>query len=554
MEIELPDGTILEAPDDADPKKVVAGYRQNNRKALEAKYKAEVNNPTEGMSTDDKFAAGLASGVARVGRGAVNLALPDFLTPKFASDENIKNANERDKALGETWEGGTGQFLGEAGATAPLGAVSAPLKGIRGASVLARALRNPATRAAVEGAVASAATANPGERGASAAMGGVMGGGLSGVAQGGGRLLKGLVKKSQAAQDVQHIAAQHGEDIFLPISQAADDKGISGAAKFLYKEALPVLPLTKGRLNKQGEQAAEKLREIALRDSLPPGMALPKGAGDDVSSAVTAMKTEFDKAYDDTVKSYVFNLPTSTEIVKAIQASAPKNSVINKQTVDSISESVDKIMSKFSDGKPTIDGTNLLNAKREIGDLIAMAKGDEKGPIRAAQKILDDVVDRDLTQGGSAQNLADLQKYKDLTPAWRAFRPVKEAAEAIPEKDGQFTFRALARKAKNSPEQRLLGKAGFRTVDQPASGANFPGRTALGLAGVAGIGGFGSIPAAATIMGIGHGLVNKSTQKALMGDTTTQQALVRALRKIPGPVRSGVRNALVSDTTEDMME
>ena len=61
MEIELPDGTVLDAPDDADIKKVVQGYRA-------AQAKKNTPDPTELMSPLQRSIAQFQLGVINTGR------------------------------------------------------------------------------------------------------------------------------------------------------------------------------------------------------------------------------------------------------------------------------------------------------------------------------------------------------------------------------------------------------------------------------------------------------------------------------------------------------
>lgn len=568
MEIELPNGLVLEAPDGADPKTIVANYRAKERERLSELYRNEdklLYNPTSGMSGGQKFRAGIGSGMMKMARGATNLALPESITPEWASTETIREAKNLDKPLGDTGAGAAGQLIGEVASTLPLGvATGAALKGAqmlraapRTASVLTRALGNPAGRAALEGAASGAIAADPEERGSGAATGAALGATMAKLAQGGGRIIRGLVKKSDAAQDLAQLASQHGEDIFVPISQAADEGDlISRVAKTTYKEALPIIPGVKGKLQRQGAAAAEKLREISVREALPPGMALPKSAGNKVLEATGAIQRGFDQAYDDTIKSYAFNVPGNfkDEVARKVAASAGKNSKVNSQTVEKVSGMVDDIMKQFSDGQKTIDGTNLLNVKRGISEMMKFAKGHEKGPLQAADEMIDDLIVTELKQGGSAANVADLKKYLELTPAYRAFKPVKSAAESAVPSEGRFLFRTLAQRAKRSPEQRLIGQLGAQTVDMPAATGTLTGKILanLGMMG-AGFGAFMAPLAVAGTMAGGQVLASKPVQRGLMGDLATQKVMAELLRRNPELMRmagSGVRGAITAETVE----
>lgn len=63
IEIELPDGTILEAPDNADVSAVAKNY-------MARQQQTPAYNPTEGMSGGEKFLVGMGKAFADLGRGA----------------------------------------------------------------------------------------------------------------------------------------------------------------------------------------------------------------------------------------------------------------------------------------------------------------------------------------------------------------------------------------------------------------------------------------------------------------------------------------------------
>jgi hypothetical protein len=591
MEIELPDGTVLEAPDDADIKKVVQGYRQSqttarmaakdpaeydvNSNQYKARYGAQdsmqVKTPDmdpgqqqamldmglspsqfaqrfgkqkEAPTVDPNQKAALGSGMLRGWKGLTNLVLPDSLTPEWASDKNIQEMDQRDEELPMA-----GKLAGNLAATAPLsGALGAAQRGATALStaskapaLLTRALGSGATRAALEGGTQGAIYADPEHQGEGALVGAALGTGLHGLGKVGGRVLRGAVEKSESAKALEQLAAQHGDEIFLPLAQAASDDGlISPLAKGFYKDALPIVPTVKGQLEKQSTKAADKLREISVKEALPSGSPLPPNSGSKVGAAVKTLEKEFDDAYDQTVKSYSFNVPKDLDakIGAAIKAGTDPKTVVNKTTASKVIAEVKALFAQFSDGKPHIDGQNLLNVKRMISKLIGEAENHEKGAFRSADKMIDDLIETEMKQGGKAQNLADLKRYKDLTPAYRAFSPLATVAEGAADKEGRFLFRSLAKEAEHSPEQRLIGQIGADTVDKPATGSSLVGKILGGAAtGGAGIGAFMAPAATAAVVGGGRLLGSKGVQKALMGDTKLQKMLVELLRKYPNAAR-----------------
>jgi hypothetical protein len=278
LEIELPDGTVLDAPDGADPKAVVKGYQ---RSQLIAKNPAEYDPNSKQFEerygpVQDAFTEGVGSGAVRVARGLGNLEQKAINLHPLAkviggvklpevSDEEIREQDKMDSPLARTRRGSLGQAAGQAMAatvaTAPLGALGGLSKG---GSVLGRTLGNPTTIAALEGAVGGAAAADPNEQGTGAAKGAATSAIISKFLEGGGRLTKGLVKKNEAVRDLE---AEAGKNLDIPISQAAsDDDLISRGFRAAYQEGLPNVIGVKGQLARQSKQALSNAQNSTSSD------------------------------------------------------------------------------------------------------------------------------------------------------------------------------------------------------------------------------------------------------------------------------------------------
>lgn len=98
MEIELPDGTVLDAPDGADPKVVVANYNRGRTRAAET----ATLNAMPGM---DRFAVGLARplirtalGIKQLSGSPVNLAV-DEQGGLIGTDSELPTLSDEDKAV-----------------------------------------------------------------------------------------------------------------------------------------------------------------------------------------------------------------------------------------------------------------------------------------------------------------------------------------------------------------------------------------------------------------------------------------------------------------------
>lgn len=576
MEIELPDGTVLDAPDNADVKSVVRGYRLAKIKAgnpgeydPESQEFKDKNNPTNGMSTLAKLGAGFDSGLVRGARGATSLLTkamnrlynptgPDVLeTPDFASDETIKEQDKLDKPLSETGAGFTGQLGGQVAATLPLALASGGSTGAAtGAGLLARALASAPARAAVEGAASSAMYADPDEQGKASGEGAMLGSALSTLAGGGGRLVRGLVKKSQAAQDLEHLAAQNGEEIEIPLSQAAsEDDTTSRLVKTLYKEGLPYVPGATGKLNKQAEQSMNQFRGMALAEGAPDSLRLAEDAGAQPLIARDSMKESFDKGYEDTVKGSVFQIPSDfkARVTQNIKSEVPD---VDKVTLKKAVRIADYYIRRFSDDArpdlltggtlpPVMSGNNILNVKNALSEVIKSAPNHEKGAYVAAQGEVQKVIDRIL------ENRNTKEAYDALSEPYRNFTVLNAAIRKAAAKGGKFTPAQLATSAarKNNRQLMDMGSLGNEVLGSAVAKPSTAGRL-LTYVGIGGLGvGAGPIAALGAVLG-GNAMATKTVQRALLGDTAAQKILKNLAAKNPEmsrAIEASLRNAATTE-------
>lgn len=502
------------------------------------------------VSDDSGFTEGIGSGMVRTTRGLGNLmgkafnAHPiarmegnlfgvDDFTPEVASTENIREQDALDKPLEETTKGKLGQVFGGAavasGVTGPLGSLGG---GAAGGSVLARTLGASPTRAVLEGGVGGASVADPDAQGEGAAKGAVLALTLNRLLAGGGRVIRGLVNKSEAAKNLDQIAGQHGEEVFVPISQAASEGDtVSRLAKTLYSEGLSFIPGVKGQLTRQASDAAASVRELAIKEATPDGVTIPPGAGRRVGETIHTLRGEFNKAYDSTIKQYAFNVPDTfkDDVSAAVKAAIPN---IDDTTLARVVALADEQMTRFSSGKPTIDGGNLLNVKNELGRLVGQAPRVEKPAVRIAQQHIEDIIDDQLTQGGSKQNIADLAKYGNLSEPYRHFVSLNKAAKSARANGGNFTMNQLARAATDPTQLDLAQQAGG-VLNNPAAGTSFTGRGLLGGAGLIGAGATMGPAAAGGLLLAGNAMATKTVQKALMGDLAAQRSLAEMIQQNP---------------------
>lgn len=540
-------------------------------------------DPTTGMSTGEKLRAGIGSGMARMARGATNLVLPDAITPEWASDESIAEAKRLESPLMKTGAGQGGQLIGEIAATLPAGTAvrgaQAAMLASRAPALLARTLASRLAGAGAEGAIAGAVSADPGKRSEGAAEGALVSGLMD---RGGavlGRALKGLVKRSPEAEKLEQIADLHGADVQLPLARAASDEGmVSPLIKFVYDKVLPNLPGAEGALKRQGDRAQAQFREIAMKEAAPGGAgssspgfsgglplttARAPGAGMNMRTSMKDIQDAFAREYADTVKSYAFNQPSAQDFAQRLVKQFPN---IDQEALDTVVGTFDKLNNRYARGG-VLDGDNLIRMKSDLANLGRSADNDRIGQsLYQAQEFLDDVVRAELRQGNNPVNLQDLQRYEDLAEPWKNFLRVQKATARSKNPEGQFTPQELSRSVKTLANDKELARGtapmqefsslGERTVGVPAHNPSWYERAAT-LATMGGIGALGGPLGVGATIGGARVAASPTVQKALMGTTDSQRALVRALRRHAGAARrigSAARGGAAAEVAQDEQE
>lgn len=494
---------------------------------------------------------GIGSGLVRTVRGLTNVGtkvanlspqaqlqkaltgIDRFQTPEFASDEALREQDKMDAPLTKSDMGGLGQMVGAGAASLPMGVPSRAATAAQGtSSLLTRALGSPATRSAVEGSISGAVASSPDEQVEGALLGGTLGAGLTKAGQGLKRTVSGLGRTGDAADHLEQFAEQHGKDIFVPVAQAIDDESDipSRLVKTLYKEVLPLIPGASGQFKAQGKRLQDDVREIALREADFSGILTP----DDIANpqqAIPKLQKAIDNEYLDTVKAYAFRIsPKFRDDVKALIVKDSPD--VDDVTLNKVATLLDEKVSRYASNKPSIDGENLLNAKNAMSDEIRGLKGAEKRAGVAAMQAIENMIEHRLNLGGSPIMRKDLARYKALKEPYAAFQAVKEAAKKANVNKGEFTSSQLARSAKKSPVQQMLGQTAHEVTGQSLGSPSTAGRvTAYGALGA--LGGLGSPFAAGGIIGAGNALSTELAQDVLMGRTRSQQALIDALRRNP---------------------
>jgi hypothetical protein len=215
--------------------------------------------------------------------------------------------------------------------------------------------------------------------------------------------------------------------------------------------------------------------------------------------------------------------------------------------LDEIKDTIRNVLDEYGTQTPNgldLTGNNLLNAKNKVSMLISQMPGDSKKvAYGAAHDVFDKLVEDGLNPAGArgahrAQLIQDLADWKAAKNANTSLVTVESAGQTAKRRGGEFRPDDLSAAAYGrDPLLADLGKnASAVTREGPTNMASMS-RLGFGL-GSLGLGTsvFGAIPTVATLgatTGLGHVLANQGTQRAVMGDTSFQRALMNLMRKNP---------------------
>lgn len=218
-----------------------------------------LNDPTSGMSTYDKLAAGTGRGMVHTLRSVGNLvgAVPDSV---------MADEKQTDAPLLNTTPGTIGNLVGESAITAPAGmgvAKGLSIAGKLGASLAA----NPIANSALQGGVQGAMTADPGERGINTGMGTLTGGTLGANQALLGKLVNGLKR----TPDAQSLLNQG-------ISLTPGQMNPSGTWN-QFENALEHAPIAGPLVKSARDNAEHQFQAVAIGQGAAPGAPPLKPSG-----------------------------------------------------------------------------------------------------------------------------------------------------------------------------------------------------------------------------------------------------------------------------------
>jgi hypothetical protein len=250
-----------------------------------------LNDPTSGMSTYDKLAAGTGRGMVHTLASAGNLV---GLVPDSAMAEEKKT----DAPLLNTTPGTIGNMVGESAITAPAGMGIA--KGVGMAGKLGAALAsNPVADAALQGGAQGLLTSDPGQRGFNTMIGSGTGGVLGANQALVGKLVNGLKR----TPDAQALLNQG-------ISLTPGQMNPTGTWN-QFENALEHAPVAGPMVKSARDNAEHQFQAVAIGQGAAPGSPPLKPSGN-IHDLLQQAYDSYQPLYDQ-AKGY----PVSPSIVRA---------------------------------------------------------------------------------------------------------------------------------------------------------------------------------------------------------------------------------------------
>lgn len=487
-----------------------------------------------------------------------------------STDPGLTAEDKANEELGKTAGGTVGNVLAQTVATLPLGMGAGAA--IRGGGALAGrfapqilkyaaqvAETNPAKAkvlmnalgiggAAGQGAVQSGAMAAPGQQTEAAKSGAELNALLGAGTQAGGRVLSGVVQKSPAAQMLIDEAKKAGQAVFLPISRAAGEGGLSGLMGSIYRGVMPLGATVEGRFEKQTQRAIKDTQQA--RENIWEG---------ERQQALSA-SAEQQAGYKDTFDNYTFPLPFDYkgQVDRALAKAHPNMPAEDRaRLVNIMDRNLSQIGSQGEWGAE-LSGANLRRGLSQASDQIDKLGVDpswKESSLQTGRDIVQQAIDEHhdiLSKSdnpkeiqGAQQFLTDMGNYQALSKKDAEVAGMMKNIEGGPPNLTESFSEAAQKERRGSPAYPLLRSAQDVFESEEPSG-KYPEVAQLGKqllryglpAGTLYGGmhqGMGNVGLGLTLAG--EGLTNlgstKTAQNLLYGDLGPQQALANYLRRDP---------------------
>lgn len=504
IEIELPDGTILEAPDNADVSAVAKNYLARQQKpAVAAQGPSALESLGVGLRDPISGAAQLlerslpqsvTTAVNRFGNKLADLGLPIARLPETNGmdaliQEREKAYQGKREAAGETgfdgWRAG-GNLVTTALATRGLGAPT----------TLGGKVAQGVGIGAATGATAPVTDNQDNfwqQKGLQTAVGGAAGGVVPVAGAGIARIIKPKTSVEAARLLDEGVTPTPGQ-ILGGRWQVAEDK-------------LTSLPIVGDAISSARRKSLDEFNRAALKRALEPiGGKVPKDVGHE---GIAAVREQISKAYDDLLPKMSFK--ADNEFVRGLNNLRSLASELPEQQA----KQFDKILKTQVQGKMTpqglMNGARLKEVESELGRL---AKGYESDPsfdnrqLGNAINELQNLIRQNLSRSNPqyADELAKVNK------AWANYTRLRGAAGMQGAVDGKFSPAQLSNAVRS--QDKTVGKRAFSEGTALMQDLSDAGKSVLaskypdsGTAGRAWLGagtiGLGSVFSPTALVGLG---------------------------------------------------
>lgn len=491
-------------------------------RALYVRMKAEKAAPK--LSAGEQAALGVQASLQGLGR---NIGIPFTDVDVSHGLESLGavrpyeevRADVRDKG---GWIAPTTEVATDIAAVAyPASAAVRGLKGIQRLGPLVKALSATglggiASRGVVEGTVGAMLTGQSDNPVWDAAQGAFWGGVAAPVTSLIARPFSGMAKPSQEATELL------AQGIPVTPGQGAAPMGMGHAVKGV-EEALTSAPLTGPILQSIRGKGLEKLRAKAVKEALPPGMALPRSAELQPLKALREIGDEFSKQYDDALR-----------VTSGKDLTVPGGVVLEDMQRMRVPDDFKRTLMDvaFSDPDAYITQPRLEHASKRIADAVDFvtmsprqvfkAQSDLR---RAANKIyknsnamLEEVSVADAYRraadhilDGLSEGLPNGGKLQELRGPYKRFVNLLHETEKMKGFGGSLSSRAIRKAAIASNNKRLenLTRTAEEVLPSSTPDSGTAGRAAM-LATLGAAGGYfqgGDIDSAAKGAAIGAGMM-----------------------------------------------
>jgi hypothetical protein len=500
----------ITAPDGRKFRVTGPGTREEALAQVQASYKPrgpvqQIDvDPTKGMSTSDKFFAGVGKGMTDVVRG-VGQAIG------LVDQSEIDESKKRDAALVNTTAGTVGNIAGTVAATAPTMLIP-------GANTVA----GSAAIGAATGALAPVASDE--SRGMNTVLGGA--GGAVGAAV--GKVLPRVAAPITPSEPVKKLMAEG----VIPTPGQAVSGGKIGKYVNKVEQQLESLPGVGWFISNARGRAVKEMDEAAIRKALPAGTVEQIKAGrEGIERAGAIIDNAYDAAYAAIRKSVKGDEAFSTALGKIPKA----------EGIDLPPSLQDRFESLLKDrvGARLENGANAETVREIHNSLGALARRyrssadpDQRAlglAFAEAKKEFRDMVSRQ--SGGEFKQALDALDNK-----YSALLAVEKASGYTGSKEGIFSAEALQRASKKSSgEMKSFAQNAADVLGRTVPDSGTAGRVLLPL-GVAGgneyLGGPDWVTGAALGAAAGAPLYSRMGARYMLGDIAGQRATSDAIKRL----------------------